>query len=451
MGQCKYLKTIILILLLAVAPLFTADNKTDSGSGSSVSNKDPFSQTKFLPGISFILDFTYVRRNLENAGFESLEVPGFFGGSIHSHGDEHGHASPNAVNGFNFNYGELVLFAAVDPYFDLFTSFHLSAESFEIEEAYITSRRLPLGFGLKVGKFLSSFGRLNAQHAHIWDFAEIPLVLRAFFGEEGMSEKGIRLNWVASTDFYLSLGVETLQGANESSFGTERFDIIDAGTGEQSEVEEPPLPNLWTFFGKTSLEAGELVVLAGVSYALGKSRLNLFDSEDEQQAFGFNGDTRIFGIDVYAKYIIDSYRYLSFQFEYMNRDMEGTRYDLQNEEQGEEAHDHEAFEVEANPFAKKQAGLYAQLIFRFHRSWRMGVRWDALNKNDVRLAGDSLGYPGDLNRYSFMIDHNPTEFSRVRFQYNINRYGYLDGVPKHFNQFVLQFNMAIGAHGAHPF
>ncbi|NIM11192.1 MAG: hypothetical protein GTO45_04310 [Candidatus Aminicenantes bacterium] len=451
--RSKYFILVGLLLLLAVPNGFVFAEESGKikliglydESLSSSSSKDPFSQQKFLPGISFILDFSYVRRNIDGEVFAALEIPGFIEGESHSHGEDgHSHASMNGENGFNLNYGELVLYAVVDPYFDLFTSFHLSESSFEIEEAYVTTRRLPLGFRAKLGKFYSSFGRLNEQHHHLWDFADAPLVYRAFFGDEGLLEKGIQLNWVAPTDFYLGFGIETLQGENENSFGTEGFDLMEMETEEEIEIEETPLPNTWTFFGKTSLDIGDLVVLAGISYALGKSRINRF--EEEHESHGFAGDARIFGVNFTAKYIMDSYRYLVLQVEYMSRDMEGTRYTVH-----EDNHEHEGFEVESAPLEKKQAGLYAQLIFRLHKLWRLGARWDYLNKNHVILDGNPLGLSEKLNRYSFMVDYNPTEFSRIRLQYNINKYGYVEEARKNFHGFILQFNLAIGAHGAHPF
>ncbi len=415
----KIYKSIYIVLTL-----FLASSLMLPGLG-----KDPFSQTKFIPGISFIMDFSYMRRNLDNETFVTLHTPGIF--ALHGHNEEHAHGS--AGNGFNFNYGELVLFAAVDPYFDLFTTFHLSEGDFEIEEAYVTSRRLPWGLGLKIGKFLSSFGRINAQHAHNWDFMEKPLVHLAIFGAEGLSEKGIQLNWVAPTDFFLTLGVETLQGTNENSFGTEGFHVINATTAEELDIAETPLPNLWTFFGKTSVETGNLVTLAGVSYATGLTRVNLL--EDEHEPHAFSGTTGIFGVDVYAKYIIDSHRYLSFQGEYLARKITGWQYNVLN-------NDLDGFKVERLPMTKKQAGGYAQLIYRFHKTWRLGVRWETLQKNALA---------DNLNRYSVMLDYSPTEFSRIRLQYNRNQFQFIGDKRKDYNEFVLQFNVAIGAHGAHAF
>ena len=132
----------------------------------------PLRQTAFLPDIAFIVDTSLVGRNRKDEEYKSLEIPGLF----HAHKHEgHGHAGLNEKRGFNLNYGELYLYAPVDPYFDLYATIPFSDEGSELEEAYAVTRGLPFGFQLKVGKFRSSFGRLNTQHPHAWDFVTQPL------------------------------------------------------------------------------------------------------------------------------------------------------------------------------------------------------------------------------------------------------------------------------------
>jgi hypothetical protein len=50
-------------------------------------------------------------------------------------------------------------------------------------------------------------------------------------------------------------------------------------------------------------------------------------------------------------------------------------------------------------------------------------------------------------RYSAMFDWNPSEFSRLRLQYNNDRSQV--GLTDH--QFFLQYIYSLGAHGAHRF
>ena len=139
----------------------------------------PFSQQNFVPDISLILDLSAGLRNLENAVSADLTSPLMLQGKTTGHAHNF-----NALNGFNLNYAELTLQAPADPFLDMFATFHLSANEIEIEEAYVVSRGLPAHFQMKAGKFLSHFGRLNAQHAHFWNFSTRPAVYSNLFGSE---------------------------------------------------------------------------------------------------------------------------------------------------------------------------------------------------------------------------------------------------------------------------
>ena len=67
---------------------------------------------------------------------------------------------------------------------------------------------------------------------------------------------------------------------------------------------------------------------------------------------------------------------------------------------------------------------------------------DALDQSD-RAADASLLDRGQ----SFLLTFMPSEFSQLRGQYR--RTAYADGPTAH--EFLMQFQFAIGAHGAHPF
>ncbi|MFN3976936.1 MAG: hypothetical protein ACK4LT_07745 [Aquificaceae bacterium] len=372
-----------------------------------------FRQAAFLPDISLIVDTSLVGRNRKDEELKHLAIPGLY----HRHGEGHGHGELNENRGFNLNYAELYFYAPVDPYFDLYATIPFTEEGASVEEAYAVTRGLPLGFQLKVGKFRSSFGRLNAQHPHAWDFASQPLVYKAFLGE-GLTEKGVQINWLAPTSFYLLLGAELLQGENEQSFGTEAFEINNVN------VSEARKPNLYVGFVKTSFDIGNLSVLTGLSYAQGKTRIY-----HEDHAFA--GKTKLYGFDLTAKYSLDATKYIAFQGEYLYRDQTGTEYEGNNTED----------------LKKKQGGFYAQLVARLDKRWRAGIQYNLINKNDV--SGKNL--PKNLPAYYAMVEYSPTEFSRIRLQAGQNRAFYENGQRKTVNEVLLQFTFAIGAHGAHPF
>ena len=394
----------------------------------------PFRQTAFLPDLSLIVDTSLVGRNKNDQELKRLEIPGLY----HRHGSEE-HGILNKNRGFNLNYAELYLYAPVDPYFDLYATIPFSEDGAEVEEAYAVTRGLPFGFQFKVGKFRSSFGRLNAQHPHVWDFANQPLVYKVFLGDDGLKEKGVQLNWIAPTPFYLLFGVEVLQGENEQSFGTEGFKVNTRrdGSGTDITIGDTKKPNLYVGFVKTSFDVGNLSFLTGLSFATGHSRVNHLEGDDPH---AFAGKTKLYGFDLTAKYMIDSYRYISFQGEYLYRDQKGTRYGYNN-----------AGDLRTAELKKEQGGFYTQLVFKFDRRWRAGVQYNLINKNDVKRNGVKRNLPDSLPAYYAMLEYNPTEFSRIRFQVGQNRAFFHDGKRKTVNEVILQFNFAIGAHGAHPF
>jgi hypothetical protein len=332
------------------------------------------------------------------------------------------------------------LYSVVDPYFDLFAVIGLAPEGAGLEEAYFTTRKLPYGFQLKAGKFLVSFGRVNEQHEHYWDFANRPLIATALFGEDGLNEIGAQATWVAPTSFYLLFGAEVLNGANEQSFGTSGFTnprgsvAIDAVQG----------PNLLIGYIRSSFDVEEASILFGISNAMGTTR-------NDQGYSGGNGNavdanTDIIGGDLTIKYSLDAIRYLSLQSEYMYRVMNGTEYT-----------DDYVSNIILSPgvLDKHNSGFYAQIVTKLDQLWRVGVRCDLLMQNDVSLAGTNQHMPSNLPRYTVMIEYSPTEFSRLRLQIDKDESRYVQasgGLSRQpYTQVILQANLTIGAHGAHAF
>ena len=394
---------------------------------------NPFSQAKFVPDISLLFDFSYVSRNLTDDTYKSVMMPGFNHGLFHSHDGHEGEGPYNAERGFNLNYAHLYIAQTVDPYFDLVGIFHLREDAFEIEEGYLKTRQLPYNLGLKLGKFYSKFGRLNEQHHHYWDFVDAPLVYYAIFGPHNLLEKGSQITWLAPTPFYLQLGFEVLQGDNENNFNRNGFAV-----NTNIKVSDTKKPNLYTFFIKPSFDVGNASILAGLSYAQGGTRINHLQDEDPH---ALSGTTKIYGADLTVRYNIDSYRYITWQSEYLYRKFDGRvyRYDL-------------AGNLITPSRETKQSGFYSQVVYKFDQRWRTGIRYDLINKNDVIVNGTNINLPDNLYRYSFMIDFLPSEFSRIRLQYNYDKSLFTQDLQRKTNQeIILQFNIAIGAHGAHGF
>jgi hypothetical protein len=417
---------LLLSLLLFVLPVRSQDPGTPDQSAQG----SPFSQAKFVPDISLILDCSYLHRNVSDEQNSGLFLPGYVASGEQS----------LAREGFNLNYAEITFYSVVDPYFELFAVCHLSEEHFQLEEAYWLTRKFPAGFQVKAGKFLSSFGRINEVHTHYWDFADRPLVHQAMFGDEGLNEIGARITWVAPTDIYLLLGGEMLMGQNEASFGRSGFLLPQ----ENIHVSSVKGPGLFVGYLKTSVDFGDASVLVGLSGARGKTQSDQDFSSGTPSGQALSGSTTVLGGELTVKYTLDAIRYISFQSEYLWRHTDGTSYSLDLSQQ-----------LHQSALEKRQSGFYAQVVAKFGLRMCGGLRFDLLQGDEIMENGQRRDLPESLPRFSGMIEFNPTEFSRVRLQYNydLSRYNetnqQLNRVTVH--ELSLQVNLAIGAHGAHSF
>jgi hypothetical protein len=420
------ISALVLFLFLCPDGLLRAQSREGSA----------FDQSKFVPDIALILDISGVERDMADQKYYSLTIPGFSYPFL----NQQSSSGLNAHRGMNFNYGELSLYSVVDPYFDLFAVIDLAPESASLEEAYFTTRKLPYGFKIKAGKFLVSFGRINEQHEHFWDFSNRPLIATALFGEDGLNEIGAQVTWVAPTSFYLVFGTEVLNGTNEQSFGTTGFSdprrsvAIDAVQG----------PNLFIGFIRSSFDIEDASILFGISNAMGTTRTDQGFSSTGGMGEAVNANTDIIGGDLTVKYSLDAIRFVSLQSEYMYRVMNGTEYKR------------DSLNVVSSPsLDKHNSGFYVQVAAKLDQLWRIGVRYDLLMQNDVSLGGADQHMPANLPRYSAMIEYSPTEFSRLRLQFDRDESRYMQASggwsQQPYTQVILQANLTIGAHGAHAF
>jgi hypothetical protein len=104
----------------------------------------------------------------------------------------------------------------------------------------------------------------------------------------------------------------------------------------------------------------------------------------------------------------------------------------------------------ADRYASTQSGWYAQGVYQFVPSWRVGLRYDRLDPGDVDAGSNAAAFAAPdfaPARVAAMLDWSPSEFSRVRLQLARERarFGASD------NQLYLQYQMSLGAHGAHSF
>jgi uncharacterized coiled-coil protein SlyX len=364
------------------------------------------------PNISLILNTFGYTSNLKQSELNTRGIPGFYANTDY--------IKENIANtkGFNLDSVELGFYAPVDPYFNLYATIPITENGIEVEEAYFVTTSLPYGFQIKGGKFKSGFGRINGQHSHVWDFQDLPLPYRAFIAGESIEEIGGQINYLPPLPFYTLLGVEVLQGNNEMLFGP------DARSG----------PHAFTAFAKASFDISDnSTLLIGQSVISGSTLTNTIANDTE-----FKGISTLYDTEVTYKWRPSRNQSLTLQSEYLYRYQNG---DLT---------DNSVPEVTTVSSLKRpQDGLYVQGIYQMNR-WRVGARYDILGifKDDYILSGTNQDFGPRPWRASGMLEFNPTEFSRIRLQYNYDKSA-RNGVAN--QEWFLQFIMGIGAHGAHPF
>jgi hypothetical protein len=157
----------------------------------------------------------------------------------------------------------------------------------------------------------------------------------------------------------------------------------------------------------------------------------------------FSGDSQTLGLDLVWKYSPDgniSQRYLKLQGEYFQRKESGL---LTYDTAGANLTD---------SFAVTQRGWYLQSVYQFMPRWRTGLRYDQLDPGSATVG--ALNSSSVISDYAFlpsrttwMLDYNPSEFTRLRLQVasDQSRQGLAD------NQVFLQYIMSLGAHGAHQY
>jgi hypothetical protein len=155
----------------------------------------------------------------------------------------------------------------------------------------------------------------------------------------------------------------------------------------------------------------------------------------------FSGDTRVWVADAVWKWAPDGNARrvnLVLQGEYLRSRRRGELvYDVGNTDS-------------ADAYRATPSGWYLQGVYQFMPRWRLGLRTERLDPgtpdygiNTAALAGS--GYRPRKN--ALMVDWSQSEFSRLRLQLARDRAR--EGLTD--NQLFLQYQMSLGAHGAHGY
>lgn len=362
----------------------------------------------FNPAMSLILSGLYARTSKDPAKYG---ISGF----LQAPGAELG----PGTRGFSLAESELGLAASIDPWWRGAANFALHGDdSVSVEEAYVQTTALGKGLSLKAGRFFSSVGYLNAQHAHTWDFVDNPLAYQAMLGTQ-YGDDGVQLTWLAPTDQFIEITAKLGRGRSFPGGDNSRN-----GAG------------MWALAAHTGGDVGD-----SHNWRAGLSVLNAKANGQELQGTGadgslisslFSGHTRVWVADAVWKWAPGG-NATRTSFKLQGEVLRSTR-------SGSLAADPTAPEL-AGPYRATQSGWYLQAVYQFMPRWRLGLRTEALDAGPEAVNGFRP------RKHTLMLDFNASEFSRMRLQIAQDRAraGSAD------QQLFLQYQMSLGAHGAHSY
>jgi hypothetical protein len=394
----------------AVPPLATAPPPAPSAPGSAAN--------AFNPAISAVLEGVYSNlsqdpKRYSLAGFGLAEDAG------------------PGRRGLSLGESEITLAANVDPLFaGSLTIAYTPENTVSVEEAYGIATSVGNGIVPKFGRFFSGIGYLNEQHQHAWDFYDAPLAYQAFLGGQYGTD-GAQVKWLAPTDQFLEFGAEigngdSFPGSARNRNGVGAFDVFAHTGGDIGSSHS------WR---------------AGLSYLdtrAGDRDTTQFDTSGNFVDTRFTGKSRLAIADFVWKYA-------------PNGNAIDTNFKLQGEYFWSRARGDLTYDADGSfglpqtaTYGAVQNGGYVQGVWQFRPMWRAGLRYDRLNPGNPDYGANAplLAMPGfHPQRYTFMVDWTPSEFSRFRVQYARNdiRPDVTD------NEWFLQYILTLGAHGAHKF
>jgi len=317
---------------------------------------------------------------------------------------------------FSLRESELDFRAAVDPFVDGVGILTLEEEApgeFEVgvEEGYALVKRLPLplldeppwGLLWKVGRFRTSFGRMNVLHTHDLPQTTRPQVLGQFLGEEGSIGDGLGARLLLPTE-----GLDDLSTVELRLEGWSGEVTGSASSGNHGLVEV-----------RWSRPVGEdhLLEVAGIAH-----RGEVIGETERRAVPTYSADFlyrwRPAGRSTHAGAVLGAQAFW------------GRRLFEEDDGAGNLVAD------VSSPF-----GAYAFGQWQFDRNTFAGIRYDYTQPFD--------GKTGHLQGLHPYVSWYPTEFFRFRIGYERVWFDEID--ERDLGTFLFEFNFIFGSHPPEPY
>src|SRR5438445_1387335 len=380
--------------------------------------------SQFNPAISLGID---------TIGSYKSNAQGFNPGNGPQAGARINNARPAGAD-FNLRSAELFISADVDPFARAYATINASADAanndeatLSVEEAAIVTTRLPYNLTIRGGRFFADFGTLVHRHDHDLPFVDRPPSLDVLVGGEGQTN-GVEVSWLAPTPFFLRASATV-----GNKFGSDFRDGV-------SNLNSRPIKGL-TYLGRlqTYFDIND-----DNNVELGGSIAEAPSAEDVMHTGRF--ERRLVGMD---------FKYRWYPLGYGVRQSLTVAGELLHDVgDGDPVNGGPRRDVLGNPVRQGAWGGYVYAEYRLSKQWRPGVRFDyfQLQSEPLLVTNPFTGLPAStLNATGHRTDNRtwtayltwfPSEFQRLRLQYNRSDRGNAQDA----NEFFLQWTAFLGSH-----
>jgi len=338
---------------------------------------------------------------------------------------------------------ELIFMGVVDPYVSaevrIVTFISPEGETeVELEAAFVRTTYLPLVGVLQAGQFLTKFGQTNGVHPHAWQWLDQPVINSRVFGPDGMRGTGVNaaVDFSHGWDSTALVTVQNARGETMSSFAGEVGESV-AGRPLQ-DIEMHGVGDLVTTLGWHHLYKPRetYAIRAGMDASMGPN------------ASGNDLQTLIYGAHLAVRWggdVHDTTGKITWSLEATNRDYQVGAYTDDPDgipSTGDET-DYAAGTLH-------DWGWLSELSYGVVPAWLIGLRYEMAMGSGESVGGrNNDPMRDDRWRLSPLITWMPSEFTRVRLQYNLDHAAHLDDHLAH--TVWLGVDVLLGRHPSHDF
>ncbi len=331
-------------------------------------------------------------------------------------------ALPGSEKGFSLGHTELTLDAPVDDLFygrlTAVLEDHDGSTEVGLEEAFLETTAMPYGLQMRAGRFLSNIGYLNGRHTHEDSFSERPAVYRALLGSHYYDD-GLQITALMPTDFYWQLSAEGFNGRQLSGQSHDKsLGVYTLGTKLGGDIGDS---HSWQVGG--SYLRNRLTEVSGSE--------DDHDDHDHSDHSGHSHNAQYTGKDLYIADAVWKWA------------PSGNAKSQQLTVSGEFL-----YADKPNQYASSedfQRGWYMAASYRFQPQWTVSGRIGQVELSEAH--GDHF-HGQEMKESNIALSWNRSHFSLIRAMFTQQD---SDDFDQAGDTLTLQYQMILGAHGAHQF